>query len=182
MALLSFRKHKGAGLLVTPPLPLLLPVSGSRAVYLRSALSVPSLLLLGSSSPPKIASLALSISPLSSSRSPSGSLLAPSLPGGASSSVLGKTSPAGTSSVTAPSPGGTLPVLGGASSLLGRAPSSIPDILGGGTSSVVGGTSGSTRCPAPPIPGSLAAASISGRPRTLPVVSSLIGAPAARPT
>src|SRR5215212_7560485 len=180
MALLSFRKHKGAGVLVTPPLPLL-PVSGSCAVYLRSALSAPSLLLLGSSSPPKIASLALSISPLSSSRSPSGSLLAPSLPGGASSSVLGKTSP-GTSSVTAPSPGGTLPVLGGASSLLGRVPSSIPDVLGGRTSSVVGGTSGSNRCPAPPIPGSVAAAPISGRPRPLPVVSSLIGAPAARPT
>jgi hypothetical protein len=115
----------------------------------RSGLSVPSLLL-GSSSSPKIASLALSSSPLSSSRSLSGSLSS-SRPSGASSS------------------------------LLGTAPSSIPDVLGGGASSVLGGTSGSTR-PAP-VPRPVAAASISGRPSTLPVAdSSLLGALAARPS
>src|SRR5215217_5913463 len=115
---------------MTPP-SLPTTVSTGRLGYLRSGLSLPSLLL-GSSSSPKIASLALSNSPLSSSRSLWGSLTS-SPPSGESPSLLGGTSP-----VTAPSLGeDTLSALGGASSsLLGRVPSSIPDVLGGGASSI----------------------------------------------
>src|SRR5215216_2470322 len=164
--------------LTTPP-SLPTTVSTGRLGYLRSGLSLPSLLL-GSSSSPKIASLALSNSPLSSSRSLWGSLTS-SPPSGESPSLLGETPPPGTSPVTAPSLGeDTLSALGGASSsLLGRVPSSIPDVLGGGASSipsrprdgsVLGDTSGSTRPAPPPKPGSVGPTSMSARPSPLPMV------------
>src|SRR5829696_7523601 len=115
--------RKGAESLAAPP------PSSNRRVYRPlglsswSALLVPSLLL-GSSSSPMIASLALSISPLSSSSCSLSGCLAPSRPGGAASSVLGGTSP-----VTASSLGGTPPVLDGPT------PSSITPVLGGGAPS-----------------------------------------------
>src|SRR5215216_363079 len=129
--------RKGAESLAAPP------PSSNRRVYRPlglsswSALLVPSLLL-GSSSSPMIASLALSISPLSSSSCSLSGCLAPSRPGGAASSVLGGTSP-----VTASSLGGTPSVLGGTPSVLGGTspvldgptPSSIPPVLGGGAPS-----------------------------------------------
>src|SRR5215217_2892316 len=118
--------RKGAESLAAPP-----PASNRRlyrplGLSSRSALSVPSLLL-GSSSSPIIASLALSISPLSSSRSLSGCLVPSSRPSGAGSSLLGGTSPGSTSSL-----GGIPSVLGGASSALGgTTPSSTPAVLSG---------------------------------------------------
>src|SRR5215211_6705970 len=110
--------RKGAESLAAPP------PSSNRRVYRPlglsswSALLVPSLLL-GSSSSPMIASLALSISPLSSSSCSLSGCLAPSRPGGAASSL-----------------GGTPSVLGGTSPVLdGPTPSSIPPVLGGGAPS-----------------------------------------------
>jgi hypothetical protein len=176
---LKTRRESAGPLVTSPSLPTAVPIGF--VTYLRSGRSVPSLLL-GSSSP-KITSLALSSSPLSSSRCSSSSLTS-SRPSGLSSSVLGKPYPPGTSPVAAPS-------LGGDSSLPGTAPSSSPDVLGGGASSipsrarggsVLGEKPASARL-ASPIPGSVAAASIPGRPSTPPVaVSSLLGAPAARPS
>src|SRR5215212_8958133 len=102
-------------------------------------------------------------------------------PGGAWGGV-----PEGTSSANGTSCG----LEGPGSSLLGRAPSSTPEVLGGGASSipprprdgsVLGEMSGSAR-PAP-IPGSAEAGScVSARPSTTPKVSSLLGVPAARPS
>src|SRR5215217_2247425 len=103
---------KGAESLAAPPPAFNRRVYRPLGLSSRPALSLPSLLL-GSSSSPMIASLALSISPLSSSSCSLSGCLALSRPGGVASSVLG----------------GTSPVLDGPTS------SSIPPVLGGGAPS-----------------------------------------------
>src|SRR5215218_9296207 len=120
--------RKRAESLTTPPPASYRRVYRPLGLSSRSALSVPSLLL-GSSSSPMIASLALSNSPLSSSRSLSRCLLGSSpRPGGVASSVLG-----GTSTVTPSSLGGIPSFLGNTSPNLGG---TSPD-LGGTTPSVL---------------------------------------------
>src|SRR5215217_1696289 len=143
--------RKRAESLTTPPPASYRRVYRPLGLSSRSALSVPSLLLGSSSSSPMIASLALSISPLSSSCSLSGCPVLSctvgevplcTSPGGACGGV-----PEGTSSASGPpsSLGGIPSVLGGTSPDLGGIPpSSIPAALGGGASSVVGGTSPDT--------------------------------------